>query len=64
LPLIVVVEGCRFGCEQPGQCPGPCTGSKAVKQPVPFVDLPLGATEDRLLGALDLERALHRGAGL
>jgi magnesium chelatase subunit I len=28
---------------------------------VPFVDLPLGATEDRLVGALDLERALTRG---
>lgn len=30
--------------------------------PVPFVDLPLGATEDRVVGALDLERAL--GAGI
>ena len=29
--------------------------------PVPFVDLPLGATEDRVVGALDLERALARG---
>jgi magnesium chelatase subunit I len=29
--------------------------------PVPVVDLPLGATEDRVLGALDLERALTRG---
>ena len=25
--------------------------------PVPVVDLPLGATEDRVVGALDLERA-------
>ena len=32
------------------------------KVPVPFVDLPLGATEDRVVGALDLERAL--GAGI
>ncbi len=31
------------------------------KVPVPFVDLPLGATEDRVLGALDLERALGHG---
>ncbi len=31
------------------------------KAPVPFVDLPLGATEDRVVGALDLERALGRG---
>jgi magnesium chelatase subunit I len=29
--------------------------------PVPVVDLPLGATEDRVVGALDLERALTRG---
>ncbi|MFC3580516.1 ATP-binding protein [Sphingomonas hylomeconis] len=31
------------------------------KVPVPFVDLPLGATEDRVVGALDLERALGAG---
>jgi len=29
--------------------------------PLPVVDLPLGATEDRVIGALDLERALHDG---
>jgi magnesium chelatase subunit I len=29
--------------------------------PTPVVDLPLGATEDRVVGALDLERALTRG---
>jgi magnesium chelatase subunit I len=29
--------------------------------PVPVVDLPLGATEDRVVGALDLERALAHG---
>ncbi len=31
------------------------------KAPVPFVDLPLGATEDRVVGALDIERALGKG---
>ncbi|GAA0728169.1 magnesium chelatase ATPase subunit I [Sphingomonas japonica] len=31
------------------------------KAAVPFVDLPLGATEDRVVGALDLERALGAG---
>ncbi len=30
-------------------------------KPVPFVDLPLGATEDRVVGALDIERALGKG---
>jgi magnesium chelatase subunit I len=34
---------------------------KVVKVPVPVVDLPLGATEDRIVGALDLERALAQG---
>ncbi|MGI4730371.1 MAG: ATP-binding protein [Janthinobacterium lividum] len=35
--------------------------SSRAKIPVPFVDLPLGATEDRVVGALDLERALSAG---
>jgi magnesium chelatase subunit I len=30
---------------------------KTVKKPVPVVDLPLGATEDRVIGALDIEKA-------
>ncbi len=37
------------------------TPLKAHKIPVPVVDLPLGATEDRVVGALDLERALSQG---
>ncbi|HKK50897.1 MAG TPA: ATP-binding protein, partial [Myxococcota bacterium] len=35
--------------------------SKSRLMPVPVVDLPLGATEDRIVGALDLERALTEG---
>ncbi|MCO6402457.1 magnesium chelatase ATPase subunit I [Aurantimonas endophytica] len=35
--------------------------TKATPVPVPVVDLPLGATEDRIVGALDLERALTAG---
>jgi magnesium chelatase subunit I len=63
LPLIKVVEGCRFNCDpdQPHDCPDHCTGTKARKISVPFVDLPLGSTEDRVLGSLDLERALAHG---
>jgi len=34
---------------------------KSHQVPVPVVDLPLGATEDRVIGALDLERALTKG---
>ena len=37
---------------------GPPAKGKSVTAPVPVVDLPLGATEDRVVGALDLERAL------
>jgi magnesium chelatase subunit I len=36
-------------------------GPRAIKIPVPVVDLPLGATEDRIVGALDLELALTQG---
>ena len=37
------------------------TALKSRLVPVPVVDLPLGATEDRFVGALDLERALLHG---
>lgn len=63
LPPIAAVDGCRYHCrpEQKGTCPDPCTSSRSARIAVPFVDLPLGATEDRLLGSLDLERALRSG---
>ena len=65
LPQINVVAGCRFGSapDQIEASPDYVLGQKirAVKAPVPFVDLPLGSTEDRVLGTLDLERALAHG---
>lgn len=63
LPPIAITEGCRYYCrpEEAGTCPDPCHSTRSAKVPVPFVDLPLGATEDRVLGALDLERALRAG---
>lgn len=63
LPPIAVMDGCAFSCDPalPRACPVPCAAGKAAKRPVPFVDLPLGATEDRVLGSLDLERALRTG---
>jgi magnesium chelatase subunit I len=63
LPQIPVVEGCRYGClpAETGTCPDPCDSRRTRKQAVPFVDLPLGATEDRVIGALDLEKALRTG---
>jgi magnesium chelatase subunit I len=39
----------------------PSKAKVGATMPVPFVDLPLGATEDRVVGALDLERALSAG---
>ena len=69
LPPIQVVKGCRYGCD-PGSSGGTCpdcailkTGKKIATESkaVPVIDLPLGATEDRVVGALDLEQALSQG---
>jgi magnesium chelatase subunit I len=69
LPAMRAVVGCPYGCD-PGatarlcaQCSGGKrkAAPKSHSVPVPVVDLPLGATEDRVVGALDLERALAEG---
>ncbi len=67
LPPMPVVVGCPYGCapEKPGGLCAACTNTDhepaTALAPVPVVDLPLGATEDRVVGALDLERALAFG---
>jgi magnesium chelatase subunit I len=69
LPPMRAVVGCRYRCAPEGsasaceQCPALKGGKKPKTElvPVPVVDLPLGATEDRVVGALDLERALSQG---
>jgi magnesium chelatase subunit D len=66
LPPIRVVEGCRFGCDPaPGapRCPecGVRDELPARQRPAAFVELPIGATEDRVLGTLDLEQAIQKG---
>jgi magnesium chelatase subunit I len=66
LPPMKVVPGCRYGCapDDKAPCFEGCrerAGKRTDEAPVPFVDLPLGATEDRVVGALDLERALATG---
>jgi len=69
LPPMRVVSGCRYNCDPdaPGSlCPECRTRAAAGKlksqsSAVPVVDLPLGVTEDRVVGALDLEKALTRG---
>ncbi len=70
LPRMTAVVGCPYGCD-PQAASGGCPDCAALKGagkkprthqiPVPVVDLPLGATEDRVVGALDLERALSQG---
>jgi magnesium chelatase subunit I len=69
LPAMQAVADCRYGCD-PGDEAAWCAECQArgaqgllpsVSIRVPVVDLPLGATEDRVLGALDLERALASG---
>jgi len=65
LPPIELVRGCAFNCTVDAPCEHCATCSQtdrvATLSPVPFVTLPLGATEDRVLGSLDLSRALNGG---
>ncbi|MDX2288944.1 MAG: magnesium chelatase ATPase subunit I [Hyphomicrobiaceae bacterium] len=71
LPRLEAVAGCRYQCDPADagrdctpECPsqGVTRGKpKSIAIAVPVVDLPLGATEDRVVGALDLEKALTSG---
>ncbi|WP_420121229.1 ATP-binding protein, partial [Nakamurella sp.] len=66
LPPVAVVDGCRFSCDpaDPDRaCPdGPHPpGAAASTRPARLVELPVGATEDRVIGSLHLERALTAG---
>ncbi|MES2664571.1 MAG: magnesium chelatase ATPase subunit I [Pseudomonadota bacterium] len=63
LPPIEAVEGCPVNSPRPDLCPdwAGVTATRIVTRPTPVVDLPLGVTEDRVVGALDIERALTRG---
>jgi magnesium chelatase subunit D len=64
LPPVPVVAGCRYSCDPAApdpECPsGPHPGPViAESRPVMLAELPVGATEDRLTGSLDIERALR-----
>jgi magnesium chelatase subunit I len=69
LPPMRAVMDCRYSCD-PAAIDALCEEccARALKSPlksrlapVPMVDMPLGVTEDRVVGALDLERALAQG---
>ncbi|WP_406181882.1 putative cobaltochelatase [Streptomyces sp. NBC_01006] len=65
LPQVDVVPGCRFSCAPAAPdpaCPdGPHEPGPGTARPARMVELPVGASEDRLVGALDIERALAEG---
>ncbi|WP_086574199.1 putative cobaltochelatase [Streptomyces alboverticillatus] len=66
LPDVVTVPDCRFSCDPAApdpSCPdGPHEVGEAPEvRPARMVELPVGASEDRLVGALDIERALSEG---
>jgi magnesium chelatase subunit D len=65
LPELEVVAGCRFNADpalDAAACPdGPHDTAAVERRPVALVELPVGATADRLLGSLDLDRALRDG---
>ncbi|HEY6894318.1 MAG TPA: ATP-binding protein, partial [Rhodanobacteraceae bacterium] len=67
LPPMSVIAGCAYACDPADEaawcdeCRARGTPIKTRRVPVPVVDLPLGATEDRVVGTLDIERALSEG---
>ncbi len=66
LPALDTVAGCRFSCDPAAPDPGCPDGPHGAdgprtRRPARLVELPVGATEDRLVGSLDLERALAEG---
>ena len=70
LPDIEVVTGCPFNCD-PNQVEGLCDNCRErleqgevlprARRRTRFVDLPVSATEDRVVGTLDIEIALKTG---
>ena len=70
LPNVQVVSDCRFGCD-PDVPATWCTECRervaegdvlpVSSRPTPFINLPVSATEDRVVGTLDIERAIQKG---
>jgi len=71
LPRVKVVQDCRFGCD-PDKPHTWCTECKeraasngntlpVTVRTTPFINLPVSATEDRVVGTLDIEQAIQKG---
>ncbi|HEY5671018.1 MAG TPA: ATP-binding protein [Anaerolineales bacterium] len=70
LPRVAVVTDCRFGCDpdRPTTWCTECRERVAVGEALPvelrttpFINLPVSATEDRVVGTLDIEKAIQKG---
>jgi Mg-chelatase subunit ChlI len=70
LPSVKVVTDCRFGCDPASpanwctECRERAAGGESLPvstRLTPFVNLPVSATEDRVVGTLDIERAIQKG---
>ena len=67
LPRVPVVPGCPYSCQPDSPqevcqwCQQTARMSSAAERQVRIVDLPVGATEDRLVGSLDIEQAIKSG---
>jgi Mg-chelatase subunit ChlI len=70
LPEIEVIADCRFGCDpqRPDAWCDECRERHAGGEALPIairrirvVDLPVSATEDRVVGTLDIEKAIQKG---
>jgi Mg-chelatase subunit ChlI len=70
LPKVQIVQDCRFGCDpdRPAtwctECKERAGGGKKLpssERSTPFINLPVSATEDRVVGTLDIEQAIQKG---
>ncbi len=71
LPMIKIARGCPYGCDPDAPDHGLCDECRSKKADnseletetgkVPFITLPVNATEDSLVGSIDFEHALKSG---